>query len=294
MGAKKRSQKLKWVTAGIIVIAIAVISVYFMRPTQLPYESTLAKTGDITTYYSFTGNVDTKNRQTVTADKMMQLSQINVSEGDGVKVGDILIKTTTGETLKAKIAGEVINLAAEEDAQIMPATKLLDIVDFNNLETKVKVDEYDLASVTVNKDATVRIDAINKEIKGKISSLSKEGQIANGVTFFTATVDLAKDANLKIGMTAEVKLLNNQATGVVTLPMAAIQFDDQNKPFILKKDATGAAVKTEIATGINDGTIVEIKDGVASEETILYPKATPAPITGFADGESGGRSRVER
>ncbi|MGI1659271.1 MAG: hypothetical protein ACRKFN_09860 [Desulfitobacterium sp.] len=95
-------------------------------------------------------------------------------------------------------------------------------------------------------------------------------------------------------MTAEVKLLNNQATGVVTLPMAAIQFDDQNKPFILKKDATGTAVKTEISTGINDGTIVEIKDGVASEETILYPKATPAPITGFADGESGGRSRVER
>ncbi|MGI1659272.1 MAG: HlyD family efflux transporter periplasmic adaptor subunit [Desulfitobacterium sp.] len=196
MGAKKKSQKLKWVTAGIIVIAIAVISIYFMRPAQLPYESTLAKTGDITTYYSFTGNVDTKNRQTVTADKMMQLSQINVSEGDGVKVGDILIKTTTGETIKAKIAGEVVNLAAEENAQIMPATKLLDIVDFNNLETKVKVDEYDLASVTVNKEATVRIDAINKEIKGKISSLSKEGQVANGVTFFTATVDLAKDANL--------------------------------------------------------------------------------------------------
>ena len=65
--------------------------------------------------------------------------------------------------------------------------------------------------------------------------MSKEGQIVNGVTFFTATIDLEKDDSVKIGMSAEVKLVNSNATGVVTLPMKAIQFDDNNSPYVLKK-----------------------------------------------------------
>ena len=61
--------------------------------------------------------------------------------------------------------------------------------------------------------------------------------------------------------------------------MKAIQFDDNNNPYVLKKGEKNAAVKTEITTGINDGTTVEVKSGVSSEETILYTKATKAATT---------------
>jgi Na+-transporting NADH:ubiquinone oxidoreductase subunit NqrF len=36
--------------------------------------------------YSFSGNVETKNRQTVVSEKMMQISDIKVKEGDKVKL----------------------------------------------------------------------------------------------------------------------------------------------------------------------------------------------------------------
>ncbi|MPM50847.1 hypothetical protein SDC9_97593 [bioreactor metagenome] len=144
-----------------------------------------------------------------------------------------------------------------------------------------------MAALAKGKETAVNIGALDKEIKGTISSISKEGQITNGVTYFMATIDLEKDESIKIGMSAEVTLLNSSAAGVVTLPMTVIQFDENNKPFVLKKDENGAPVKTEITTGINDGTIVEIKSGVKAGETILYQKvAATTQGMGFTGGDA--------
>ena len=294
MSAKNKSKKVKWIVISILTIAVVGIgATLLLRPTPTAYESAEAKIGDITTYYSFSGNVETKNRQTVVSEKVMQVSELKVQEGDTVKDGDVLLKTTAGDQLKSKIDGEVANIAVAENVQIMAGTKLLEIVDYNNLEVAVKVDEYDITALEKDKEATVKIGALNKEIKGKISSMSKEGQIVNGVTYFTATIDLEKDDSLRIGMTAEVKLISNQATGVVTLPMTALQFDDNNKPYVLKKDAKGAAVKTQITTSINDGTTVEVKSGVLKGETILYTKAkTEAPGGMGLRGGGGGSNNT--
>jgi HlyD family secretion protein len=71
-------------------------------------------------------------------------------------------------------------------------------------------------------------------------------------------------------MSAEVKLVNNTAKGVVTIPMSVIEFDDSNTPYVLKEDQKGNPLRTEIETGINNGTIVEVKKGISNGETILY------------------------
>ena len=291
MSAKRNSKRKRLIVISIItLVVVSVALTLFMRPKTTNYESVDAKIADITNYYSFSGNVETKNRQTVMSEKVMQISKVKVIEGDIVEVGAVLFTTTTGEEIKSKISGEVMNLTATENAQVMTGTKLLDIVDYNNLEIKVKVDEYNIAALEKGKETTVNIGAINKDIKGVVSSMSKEGQIVNGVTFFTATIDLEKDDSVKIGMSAEVKLINSNVTGIVTLPMKAIQFDDNNNPYVLKKGEKNAAVKSEITTGINDGTTVEIKSGVTSEETILYTKAVKAATTGMGAGRNSSSS----
>ena len=291
MSAKRKSTTKKWIAISIITISVVgIAATLLMRPAPTLYKSIDAKVEDITTYYSFSGNVETKNRQTAMSQKVMQIAEIKVKEGDTVKEGAVLIKTTTGDEIKSKINGEVANIAVKENAQVMAGTKLLEIVDYNNLEVNVKVDEYDITALVKGNEATVKIDAINKDIKGTISSMSKEGQITNGVAYFTATIDLEKDTSFKIGMSAEVKLISNKATGVVTLPMTSIGFDDNNKPYVLKKGEKGAAVKTEITTGINDGTTVEVKSGVLKGETILYTKAKAAATGGM--GFPGGRSNT--
>ncbi len=282
MSTKKKSKVKKWMITGVIIVAIVgVIGSYLAKPAPSSYESVKAKTGDITNYYSFSGNVESKNSQTILSDNVMQISDIKVNDGDQVNEGDVLITTTAGKQIKAPIDGEIVDVNVEEDAQIMSGMELLKIVDYDHLQVSVKVDEFDLAAVEKGKETTVKIAAINKEIKGEISSISKEGKLENGITFFTATIDLEKDDSLKIGLSTEVKLLNNKVSNVVTLPMNAISFDDNNKPYVFKKAEDDTSKKVQIITGINDGITVEIKKGVSNNETILYTKANAAESTGF-------------
>lgn len=287
--AKKRKSNLKWLVTGVLVAVVAGVTLTFlMKPALSPYESVVAKTGDITTYYSFSGNVETKDRQTVTSEKVLQVSKILVNEGDIVKEGTVLMKTTAGAEIKSKIRGEIVNLNVEVDDQVMAGTKLLDIVDYDNLEIKVKVDEYDLAALEKGKEATIKIGAINQEIKGNISSIAKEGQILNGVTFFTATIDLEDNESIRNGMSAEVKIISNQVSDVVTLPMTALQFNEYNEPYILKQGESDTVVQEKLTTGINDGITVEVKSGIVSGETILYTKTAATAGLGFPSGGMNG------
>ena len=116
---------------------------------------------------------------------VMQVSEIKVKEGDIVKEGDVLIAVIPWEEIKAKIDGEISNINVEENQQVMAGVKLMEIVDYEHLEINVKVDEYDIGALEKGKEATVKIGAINKEIKGTISSISKEGQIVSRIVHLT-------------------------------------------------------------------------------------------------------------
>ena len=273
MSGKRKSKVKKWIAIGLVIAVIGGIAVMqWMKPTVSAYEQVKAEKDDIATVYSFSGNVETKNRQNVVADKMLQVSDIKVSEGDQVEEGDTLLTTTAGEKIKAKINGEVVTIAVEDQAQVMAGSPLMNIVDYDHLKVNVKVDEYDITSMKEGKEATVKISALNKEVKGTIQSVAKEGEILNGITFFVASIDLKKDKDIKIGMSAEVQLPGASAKGVVTLPMSTISFEENNQPYVLKQGKDDKEIKTVIETGINDGTKVEIKKGIVAGDTVLYKK----------------------
>lgn len=291
MCAKRKTGSNKRLFISVSAIAVlGLIAALAMRSEAVTYESVNSKLGGITTYYSFSGNIDTKNRQSIIAERDIQIAQLNVKEGDSAPRNGVLLKTAAGEEIRSKINGIAVAVAVEENSQVMAGTKLLDVVDYNNLVVTVKVDEYDITALAKDKEATIKIGALNKEIKGNISSISQQGQVLNGLTYFTANIDLERDESLKIGMSAEVKVISAEAGDIVILPMTAIQFDANNRPYVLKKGTRGEAVKTEITTGLNDGTNVEITSGVSSGETILYTKVNNTMPEGMVfSGERAGK-----
>ena len=112
---------------------------------------------------------------------------------------------------------------------------LAEIVNYNNLEVIFKVDEFDVGTLNTGKKRNCLYSCYQKEFSGDIHSISKEGQIANGVTFYTAAIDIEQDGNIRIGMSAEVKLISDNADNVVILPMNVIQFDEQ-KPALCTEE----------------------------------------------------------
>lgn len=291
MNSKRKSKIKKRIITSIIVIALAAAVVFAIlsRPKVNNYESVEAKTGNIKTYLSYSGNVEAKNRQNVMSEKVMQIDEIKVEEGDKVKEGDVLFTTTTNDEITAEIDGEVSKIDIDENEQVMAGISLLEIVDYNNLKINVKVDEYSIPDLKVGKKANVYINAIDKEITGTVKSISKEGQVVNGVTYFTADIDLKKDKAIKVGMSAEIKFPGKSVSDVVTLPMSVIQFDESNNPYVYLKDEKDNLIKTAIKTGINDGTTVEVKSGIKKGDLIFYKKTTTTSNnTGFRRADGGG------
>ncbi|EGW41301.1 HlyD family efflux transporter periplasmic adaptor subunit [Desulfosporosinus sp. OT] len=279
MKNKKSGNKkvIIWSIIGVLVVALG-IAVYSL-PKKTSYTEVKPATGNLVTNYSFTGSVEAKNRQTVFADKTMQIKEIKVQEGQKISTDTVLMTTVMGEEIKSEISGEVSSIDAAENAQLMPGAKLIDIVDYSDLQLKVQVDEYDLSAVSTGKDATVTIHALNKDVSGKITDVSKEGEYANGVTNFTATISLPKDNNLRVGMSAEAKVINQSVSDVVLLPMSAIQFDADNTPYVLLKESTNSPKTVKITLGLNDGVHAEIKSGVTTNDTVLVLPTVQA--TGF-------------
>jgi len=396
MQAKKNNKNKIVIAAAICIIAIVLVSSIAMRSNGDSYSEETAKTQDIETYYSFSGNIEAKDSQTVVSGSMLPIKKLYVKEGDVVKKGDLLyrldesdiaanidqaaagvdiarinyekMKTTTKDqqlaqvsntlssanitfneakinldrakelfntgsiskqeleqsqkaydsaklqldsaqsnydiTLKsveqnietakaqleqskagyeaavtqagdieifAEISGEISEIYVEENEALVTGTKIMDIVDYDNLEVKVKIDEYDLGALSVGKEVTVTINQLGKDVVGKVSEISKEAETVNEVSFFTASIDLEKNPDLRVGLSVEVKATNKKAAGATTISMKALQFDNGNNPFVYYRDSKGDVASKPVKAGINDGTNVQILDGVKAGEAVLIP-----------------------
>ncbi|MGG1676976.1 efflux RND transporter periplasmic adaptor subunit [Neobacillus sp. NRS-1170] len=275
---KKGKKKLViWSIVGLLAATI-MSAVLFTPKGSGNVEEEKAQTADITTYYTFSGTVEAKNKKTIMSGEAMQIKEIKVKAGDQVKNGDVLLVTKQDKKIKAALNGEISKIYVEKNAQLMAGAQLIDIVDYSVLQTNVKVDEYDLKYLKTGQEVNVTINALEKEIKGTVAAVSKEATNENGVSYFTATIDLSKDEAVKVGMSTEAKILKQNVKGVTTLSMKAINFDSKNKPYVLIPAEKGMTSKKYIQTGINDGTTIEVKSGInPGERVIISNKDNAAP-----------------
>ena len=272
MNQKKNKKWMIWAIIGILVL-IFIIFVSSQKKEDLNYDATTAVVEEMTTYYSFSGIIEAKNKESIVLTSMTQIDTINVSEGDKVNKDDILFTTIQGNQFRTSINGEVANVYVSEGDVVTAGTIAVDITDYSNLQVKVKVDEYDIKSVEVGKEAKVIINALDKEVLGTVSHVSKEAQSLNGVSYFMTTIDLKEDSELRVGMSTEVKIIHESVKNAIVIPMEAIQFDYQNSPYVYYHNNQGEVVTKAVEVGVTDGIMVEIVSGIEAGEEVLIPKS---------------------
>lgn len=76
-----------------LVAAALLAGFLFMPKGSSDLEEEKVETGDITTFYSFSGTVEAKNRKTMMSDAAMQIKEIEVKVGERVEKGDVLMTT---------------------------------------------------------------------------------------------------------------------------------------------------------------------------------------------------------
>lgn len=194
----------------------------------------------------------------------------------------------------AEVSGEVSKIYVDENDSITQGTSIMDIVNYDSLEISIKVDEYDLSEITEGMDAEVSVEAIGKTITGTITEIARGASVDNGVSYFDTTVSLPQDTDLRVGLSAEVKVVTASAKDAVTVPLAAVAYNGANA-YVQKYNDSGSLENTAVTVGINNGTDIEIKKGLEAGDKIAYVSTSTSdsskmsgPMGGGAPPEGGG------
>ncbi len=143
---------------------------------------------------------------------------------------------------------------------------------------EVTVDSYviedDIGKISVGQAAEVVFTALpDKTYEGNVSSISPNSVIdQSGIVTYKASVTLnAPDEDLKNGMTASVAFIAQQVKGVVTIPVEAV-VRANGAPSVEVQAPDGSAGWVKVKTGLTDGKIVEIKEGLKAGDKVLIRK----------------------
>ncbi len=206
-------------------------------------------------------------------------------------------------TIYAPMAGQVTRLVVEQGETAVPGTfnkdaaTLLTISDMSTLETRVKVDETDVARVKVGDSAQVQIDAfpdttfVGRVTKISNSSIKATGATADQAVDYEVTIQLLnapKDTRPDFSATA--KVITDKRLAVLSVPIIALTVRENQavqagdtavglgkaKPTkeIGKKDVEGVFV---VGTN-NKVTFRPVKVGIAGEKNFEI-------VSGLKDGE---------
>ena len=194
-------------------------------------------------------------------------------------------------TIYAPMSGRVTRLVVEQGETAVPGTfnkdaaTLLTISDMSKLETRVKVDETDVARIKIGDSAQVQIDAFpDTTFVGRVSKISN-----SSVKAATTSADQAVDYEVTIQLlnapsdtrpdfSATAKVITDKRTNVLSVPIIALTVREnqalqsgdtavglgKSKPAkeIGKKDVEGVFV---VGTD-NKVTFRPVKVGIAGEK----------------------------
>lgn len=133
------------------------------------------------------------------------------------------------------------------------------------------VDEYDRPALSVGQAADVTVLSTGKALTGTITRIAQEATVSGDLAYYEVTMTVPQDGTLAMGLSCEIRVLYQSVKNVTTVSIDAIQYDSDGKPFVYCYDRKDDIVQQRVTLGINNGSIVEIVDGIRTGEAVLIP-----------------------
>ena len=125
----------------------------------------------------------------------------------------------------------------------------------------------------VEKGQTVVLTTGEESFNGTVSHIDP---VASTTTSQTGTLTAVKSIisfdtppeNLFVGFDIDVAINTNTAENVLAIPIEALLYNEDNKPYVYVVE-NGKAIVRQIETGIQSSTHVEVKDGLELDDSII-------------------------
>jgi HlyD family secretion protein len=182
----------------------------------------------------------------------------------------------------------IINTLTATDAKEVAVDEVL-LSMFTGGATKldVSIDELDISKVSVGQSVSIAMDAItDKTYEGEVAAISQVGTTSNGVTTYPVTVNVKDDGGLKIGMSATATITIEKHTGVLLLPISALQ-TSQGKQYVWKytgklpeDSSEDPGTRTEVQVGLSSDDYVEVTSGLTADDQVVVVRTRSSSTNG--------------
>ncbi len=158
--------------------------------------------------------------------------------------------------------------AGELTPSALPIVSLLSDAKFQ-IDTQVA--EKDIAKIKIGQTANVVLDAYGngQEFPLTVIAIDPASTLVDGSSVYKVTLEFnAQGAEIKQGLTANIKFLTNNQQNVLTIPASAL-VKDGLKTYVIVDNKTAAGEKRAVEVGISssDG-LVEIKSGLNQSDRV--------------------------
>lgn len=160
--------------------------------------------------------------------------------------------------------GALIQAGTSSDTQSLPVVKLS---QSSLLRLRLPVPEDAVRYVHEGAEVTVRVDAVNRSLTGKIVRFTRNVSLATRT--METEIDVPnKDLSLTPGMYANTSLELERRDGVLTIPVQAV-IRNGDRASVLIVDLHNHVQSRDIELGLQGSTLVEVKSGLAEGERVI-------------------------
>lgn len=209
----------------------------------------------------------------------LEASQANldlIKEGVNKKAGQ-----ATNTLIRSTITGMVLDVPVKEGTRVIESntfnegTTIASVADMGEMIFEGKLDESEVGKIREGMDLMLSIGALeNVKLSAKLEYISPKGVLENGAIQFQirAAIDMNKNGGsfLRAGYSANADIILDKKEKVLSIPESVLLFENGNT-FIEVEVAPQKFEKRKIVTGISDGIIIEVKEGLKKGEKVKVP-----------------------
>lgn len=295
---KKWKRILKRIILLMVVLALLGGGVWYAYGSlkseyTVTYDTYTATTGSISNSLSFSGTFALVDSKSYSPSSATTVKTLYVAAGDDVKEGDKLVRLANGEIITADFDGRVNLVGVEEGDDVDANTTLVQIADFSHMMISIRVDEYDIADVSVGQAVTVTATATEETFDSTIKTINYISQSQGNVAYYTATADVDVSDGIYPGMQATVTITQEEANDVVILKEDALSFDAMNNAYVYMMGDDGTMTEVPVTVGVSNGNYVEIKEGLSDGDTVYVQaqeEETSSGLSGLLSGLFGSQN----
>ncbi|MCL6635504.1 MAG: efflux RND transporter periplasmic adaptor subunit, partial [Peptococcaceae bacterium] len=192
----------------------------------------------------------------------------------------------------APISGEVAAIAIETGSMVSSTTQAVTLVNLDSVKAVVSVGEQHIGKLKPGQEVKVVVPAARPEpFTGVISAISPAADAKT--KSFTVEVKMANpDHVLKQGMFAEVHIVTGRSEKALTVPVDAVV--NRSGETIVFSVSDGTARENKVKTGISDGKVTEIVEGLSEGDQVIVlgqqglVNGAKVVVQGAQGGQTGG------